>query len=142
MNSETRPATPWHLWAIGIVTLLWNAIGITSYLMTKLGNLESLGMTASQIAYFESFPAWSIALWAMGVWGAFLGSVLILLRSRWAVVSLAISVIGLAGTTYFQNVVTEVPEELQNLPLNIAIWVLTLFTLWYAWTMRKQGVLR
>ena len=142
MNSDTRPATPWHLWATGIVTLLWNAIGIYSYMMTELGLLESLGMTPEQIAFFDSFPAWSVALWAMGVWGAFFGSVLILLRSRWAVVSLVISVVGLVGTTYYQNFVTEVPAELQSLPLNIAIWAITLFMLWYANKMKSAGVLR
>ena len=91
------------------MTLLWNAIGVNSYMITELGYLEAIGMTPSQIAFFDSFPAWSVALWAMGVWGAFFGSVLILLRSRWALVSLIISVIGLVGTTYYQNFVTEVP---------------------------------
>lgn len=142
MNSGTRPATPWHLWAVGIVTLLWNAVGVNSYMITELGYLEAIGMTPDQIAFFESFPAWSIALWAMGVWGAFLGSVLLLFRSRWAVTSIAISVIGLVGTTYYQNFVTEVPEDLQSLPLNLMIWASTLFMLWYALRMRGQGVLR
>ena len=78
----------------------------------------------------------------MGVWGAFFGSVLLLLRSRWAVVSVAISIIGLVGTTIYQNFMIEVPEEFQSFALNAMIWITTLFMMWYAMKMRKEGVLR
>ena len=139
---STVARTPWHLWAVGGLTLLFNAVGIYSYLMTRLDKLADLGMTPDQIAFFESFPAWANALWALGVWGAFFGSLLILFRSRWAVPSIAISVVGLVGTTIYQNLMIEVPAELQSLPLNIAIWASTLFMLWYAMRMRAQGVLR
>ena len=139
---ETATKAPWHLWVVGGLTLLWNAVGIYSYMMTELGKLADLGMTPDQIAFFESFPAWAVALWALGVWGAFIGSLLILLRSRWAVPSIAISVVGLVGTTIYQNLMIDVPEELQSLPLNLAIWATTVFMLWYAIRMRAQGVLR
>ena len=140
MNTATK--TPWHLWVVGLLTLLWNSVGITSYLMTRLGKLADLGMTPDQIAYFDSFPVWANSVWALGVWGAFFGSVLLLLRSRWAVISLAISVAGLIGTTVFQHFVTTVPAGMSNLVLDVIIWATTLFTLWYAMKMRREGVLR
>ncbi|QPC99437.1 hypothetical protein [Qipengyuania soli] len=139
---STAVKSPWHLWAVGIITLLWNAVGITSYLMTELGKLEALGMTPEQIAYFDTFPAWAIAVWALGVWGAFFGSLLLLFRSRHAVTSLIVSVVGLVGTTIFQRVVTDLPADMENPGLDIAIWVITLGTLWYAMKMRREGVLR
>ena len=142
MNETIGTKTPWHLWVVGIVTLLWNAIGIFSYLSTQTGNLESLGMTADQIAYFDSFPAWADAVWALGVWGAFLGSILLLLRSRWAVTSIGISIVGLIGSTIYQRFMIEVPEELDSIGLSAMIWIITLFMLWYAIRMRGQGVLR
>jgi hypothetical protein len=46
-----------------------------------LGKLADLGMTPDQIAFMNSYPAAATALWALGVWGAFCGSVLVLLRS-------------------------------------------------------------
>jgi hypothetical protein len=126
---------------VGILTLLWNSVGVMSYMMTELGKLESLGMTPDQIAYFDSFPAWATAVWALGVWGAFFGSILLLLRSRWAVTAIAVAVIGLVGTTIFQNFMTQVPEELQSIGLDLTIWATTLFMLWYAVKMRREGVL-
>ncbi len=141
MNAATGK-TPWHLWAVGILTLLWNSIGIMSYMMTELGQLKSLGMTDSQIAYFETFPAWATAVWALGVWGAFFGSLLLLFRSRLAVISFAVSVVGLIGTNYFQQFATELPEDMANPALDAVIWISTLFSLWYALKMRREGVLR
>ncbi len=139
---ENSGKAPWHLWVVGGLTLLWNAVGIFSYMMTRLDKLEALGMTAEDIAFYDSFPAWSNALWAMGVWGAFFGSVLLLMRSRWAVVSLLVSVVGLVGTTYFQRFMIEIPEKFDSIGLSAAIWVITLFMLWYAYRMKQAGVLR
>lgn len=139
---STTEKAPWHLWAVGIVTLLWNAIGIMSYMMTRLDMLDQLGMTPDQIAFFDTFPAWANALWALGVWGAFFGSILLLARSRWAIASLTVSVVGLAGTTVFQHLMIDLPESMSNPAIDITIWVITLFMLWYASRMRGQGVLR
>ena len=142
MNTLGRPATPWHLWVVGALTLLWNGVGIVSYLSTQTGNLDGLGMSEGAIEYVSTFPAWADSLWALGVWGAFLGSILLLLRSRWAVVSIAVSIIGLVGTTVYQRVLTELPADMQGVGLPILIWATTLFMLWYAMKMRREGVLR
>ena len=140
MNSTTGKA-PWHLWVIGVLTLLWNSVGVMSYLATRMDKLESLGMTPDQIAYFASYPLWANAFWALGVWGAFAGSILLLLRSRWAVASLIVAVAGLVGTSLYQHVLTQTPESLQNPVLAISIWVITALMLWYAVKMRSAGVL-
>ena len=141
MNSTTGKA-PWHLWVIGVLTLLWNSVGVMSYLATRMDKLESLGMTPDQIAYFASYPLWANAFWALGVWGAFAGSILLLLRSRWAVASLIVAVAGLVGTSLYQHVLTQTPESLQNPVLAISIWVITALMLWYAVKMRSAGILR
>ncbi len=141
MDNTTNHA-PWHIWAVGGLTLLWNAVGIFSYLMTELGQLAALGITPEQIAYFNAMPAWAIALWAFGVWGAFLGSILILMRSRYAVPALLVSVLGLIGTTIFQRTDVSIPAELDNPILSVVIWITTFGMLIYASRMRKAGVLR
>lgn len=137
-----RTPTPWHLWVVGVVTLLFNAMGIVSYVTTKLGMLAEMGLNAEQIAFMESYPAWISAFWALGVWGAFAGSVLLLLRSKWAVTAMVVATIGLVGTTIGNYVVIEVPADMQAPALDVAIWVVTLFLLFYARAMAKAGVLK
>lgn len=138
----SRAATPWHLWVVGVVTLLFNAMGIVSYLTTKLGMLAEMGLTPDQIAFMESYPAWISAFWALGVWGAFAGSVLLLARSRWAVTAMVVATIGLVGTTLGNYLVLDVPAEMQAPALDVAIWVVTLFLLFYARAMARAGVLK
>ena len=144
--SGTRPGrvyTPWHLWLAGVLTLLFNAMGIISYLTTKLGWLAEMGMTPSQIAFMETYPAWATTVWAMGVWGAFAGSVLVLLRSRWAVAAMLVALVGLIGVTLAESFVFDVPADIRTpLGLKAAIWGVTLFLLVYSRGMTKAGVLR
>ena len=138
-----RVDTPWHLWLIGVLTLLFNAMGIVSYLTTKLGWLAEMGMTPSQIAFMETYPAWATTVWAMGVWGAFAGSVLVLLRSGWAVVAMVVALVGLIGVTLAESAVLDVPADMRTpLGLKAAIWGVTLFLLFYSRGMTKAGVLR
>lgn len=137
-----RKRTPSHLWLVGLLTLVFNTMGIISYLITKLGMLAEMGLTPSQIAFMESYPAWVSAFWALGVWGAFAGSVLILLRSKWAVAAVMVALAGLAAVTFYHYAMIEMPADMQSPGLDLAIWVVTLFLLVYARRMTAAGVLR
>lgn len=139
---EARARAPWHLWAVGILSLLWNSVGVYSYLMTELGRLGDLGMNREQIAFFDRFPAWATAVWALGVWGCLLGSILLLARSRHAVNAFGVSIVGLVGTAIFSYFVADVPDGFQSVPLDIAIWVITFGLFLYARRQAASGVLR
>ncbi len=140
--TEGRMHTPVHLWLVGIATLLFNAMGVMSYTMTRLGKLADLGMTPDQIAFMNSYPVWANAFWALGVWGAFAGSALLLLRSRYAVAALGVALVGLIGTTIYNYALIEVPADMKAPALDVAIWISTLFLLFYTRRMAKAGVLR
>jgi len=100
---ELTKKAPLHLWVIGGVSLLWNLGGVASYLATELGQLEGMAFPPDQVAYFYSFPAWAVAFWALGVWGSAIGSLLLLLRKKMAVLSFGISIIGLLGAGLYQK---------------------------------------
>lgn len=145
MNDKIASKTPWHLWAVGLVSLLWNSGGAISYTMTHLGMLESMEMPPDQIAFYSSFPAWATAFWALGVWGCFFGSLALLFRSRFAVWLFAISIVGLIGTTVFQWGVADMPAALTTTGHKLfaaTIWVITIGLFIYARRMRAAGVLR
>ncbi|OZA60779.1 MAG: hypothetical protein B7X78_07865, partial [Sphingomonadales bacterium 39-62-4] len=99
-NLESTPAcVPAHLWAVGVISLLWNSFGCFDYAQTKLdpvGYMISMGMGEAEIAYTQAMPAWLSVFWALGVWGSLAGSILLLLRSRHAVTAFAVSLVGLA----------------------------------------------
>jgi hypothetical protein len=137
---------PLHLWIVGVLATLWNAGGAYDYLMTQTRNEAYLAaFTDPQRIYFESFPIWMEATWALGVWGGLAGALLLLARSRHAVTAFAISLAGLAASTVYQYVLSTPPEDMVSGPMigmNIAIWAIAIGLLWYALRMRRSGVLR
>lgn len=137
---------PVQLWVAGALATLWNAFGAFDYLMTQTRNEAYLAnFTDPQRAYFDSFPTWMEATWAFGVWGGLLGALLLLARSRRAVAAFAVSLAGLAVSTFYQYVLTSPPQEMMSgfmLGMNIAIWAIAIGLLWYAMRMRRAGVLR
>jgi len=130
---------PLHLWVIGVVTLIWNGFGCYIYTMAMTRNPAIMADAPPEmVAALDAAPAWSSGAWAFGVWGALAGSLLLLLRSRWAVTAFAISLIGLIGSTIYEFMWDVPVDRVQQ----ATIWVIALFLLWYAWRMRQRGLLR
>ncbi|MBD3221926.1 hypothetical protein GF314_11860 [bacterium] len=98
--TESRARTPIHLWIVGVVALLWNAMGAYDYLMTQTRNEAYMSrFTPEQLEFFYGFPAWVDGAWAIAVWGAVLGSILLLMRSRWAGLAFVVSLVAMILTT-------------------------------------------
>lgn len=144
--------TPWHLWVIGILTLIWNAFGAWDYTQTQLQNrdylaamMEPMGIPVAEgITYYEAFPAWADAAWALGVWGALAGSLLLLLRSKWSILAFTISLFGLVVTTLYT--IGAPLEGASDTPMGIAftvvIWIVTIALILYCRKMAMKNVLR
>jgi len=140
--------TPWHLWLVGGLSLLWNGFGGFDFIMTTTQGetyMRAAGMTQPMIDHFLAMPDWMYVPWVLGVWGAVAGSVLLLLRLRWAVHAFALSLLGALGNVGYGllNPMPPLPPEMAAMAYMPWVIVATAaFLLWYAWTMRKRGVLR
>ena len=137
--------TPWHLWVIGIVALLWSAMGALDYVMTQTMNEAYMSQfTAEQLAFFTGFPTWVVAAWAIAVWGGVLGGLLLLFRQRYAVWVFLASLIAMSITA-FQNYVLssgmEVMGDAFSLMFTAVIFLLALAFFLYARAMEKRKVL-
>ena len=100
--------TPWHLWLIGALALLWNAVGAFDYLMTQTQNEAYMGQfSPEQLEYFYGFPTWVVAAWAMAVWGSVLGSILLLLRKRAAAPVFLVSFLSMVVTSFHNFILTD-----------------------------------
>jgi len=144
--STPHPGSPWHLWAVGILGILWNSYGVYDFIMSNVQGdayLQAAGMSDAQIAYFHAMPAWMNVVWAVGVFGAVIGAILLLLRSKWAVhvfvASLAAYVLSLVYTYLLSNGGEIVGEGMWIMQLVILLGCL--FFAWYAWWARKRGLL-
>lgn len=138
---------PWHLWLIGVVGTIWNAGGVFDYIMTQTKNESYLSQfTPEQLEYFFSFPMSMQITWAIAVFGAMIGCILLLLKMRLAFFVLLISFLAMVVTTIHNFFIAEV--KMYEVVGQEAIWVsaiifaVSLLLLFYARAMEKKGVLR
>ena len=148
MPSMTR-STPWHLWAVGVLSLLWNAFGGYDFIMTTTQGaayMRSAGFDQAMIDYFGAMPTWMYVPWTLGVWGAVAGSILLLLRNKLAVWAFALSLIGAVVSLVYGQAINPPPPPPAALAMMAYMpWVIVAiaaFLAWYAWAMAKKGVLR
>lgn len=141
---QSNTKAPWHLWVIGVIALLWNAVGAMDYVMTQTRNEAYMsGFTPGELAFFYGFPAWVVAAWAIGVWGGVLGSLLLLLRRRLAVWVFLASVVAVV-VTIFHNYVLSNGMDIGNaatLGFTAVIFLVALGLWFYARQMSRRGVL-
>ena len=147
----THARTPLQLWIVGALALLWNGFGAYDYVMTRMRNTDYLaGMMPAvdpnaMLAWVDAFPVWASAGWALGVWGGLAGSILLLMRNRWAVLAFAVSQIGaLLGLGY--QILAAPPlagaEGAMNAIMPYVIILVALALFLYARAMKAKGVLR
>lgn len=143
----TTVRAPWHLWLIGVIAVLFNSIGVFDFVMNMAQGakyMASAGMTPAQIAHYQQLPIWMTAVWAIGVFGAFLASILLLLRKKAAfpvfVLSLSAFLINLLYTYVLSNGGALIGRQMAT--VNVMILTLLLFFTWYSRMMGTRGVLR
>ena len=136
---ETRTeCTPWHLWVIGGIALLWSAMGAMDFVMTQTKN-EASGFTPEQLTFFYGIPAWAI-----GVWGGVIGALLLLFRKRHAEWVFLTSFLAMVVTTFHNYVLSngmDVVGDAFSLGLTAVIFFFALGLFLYARAMHKRGVL-
>jgi hypothetical protein len=141
---QPPPKTPVHLWIVGVLALLWNAFGAFDFTATQIqldGYMKQF--TPAQLDYFYGFPLWVTIAWALGVWGAFLGSVLLLFRCRWAVHLFGASLVGLAVSSVYNFGLSNGIEIMGTVGvvITLVIWVIAILLLYYSMRQVKRGVL-
>jgi hypothetical protein len=149
MQHAVSARTPAHLWIVGILSLLWNAFGAYDYTMSNMHNLKYLGSMGvdpiRMLNYLEKMPLYAKVGWALGVWAALLGSILLLMRSRYALYAFTLSIVGMVLSFGGQYLGPPMPPEMNAGAMKYVPMIIVLLGLiqaWYAWRETKAGVLR
>jgi hypothetical protein len=137
---------PWHFWLIAFVSLLWNAVGGIDYFMTQSQNEAYMSnFTPEQLSFFYGFPTWVNATWAIGVWFAVLGSILLLLRNALAIWAFAASLVGMVLTAFHNFILSDI-SMLDIIGVGAGIFTLVIFLvavflLYYARAQKIKAIL-
>lgn len=147
----TMQKTPTHLWIVGILSLLWNGFGALDYTMTQIRNAGWIETMMPDVdpqivwGWMDSAPVYMDIFWALGVWFAVIGSVLLLMRKALAVPAFALSLIGaLGGFLTGLLGAGNRPEELGGSGFDVVmltVVVIAFALLGYARKQKANGVL-
>lgn len=138
MNEGTPATVGWQFRAVAVIGLLWNSFGAYLYIMTRLGDPAMLAAAPPEMQdYIANMPIWASAGWALGIWGSFFGSVLMMVRSRWAVESFLVSLVGAVVSFAAQGMagVLEPAQPVVILAVIALLW-------WYCRRAAVAGLLR
>ncbi len=151
MQQALAARTPVHLWIVGILSMLWSCVGCYDYVMTRMRNTDYLAKMMPKVdpnamlAWVDSFPIYAQIGWGLGVWMGLLGSILLLLRSRWAVWSFGLSLIGAILGLGYQIALAPPLAGADDMVSKIVPYVIILIALalfLYARAQAAKGVLR
>ena len=95
MTNSNKPNT--LFWVIGVISLLWNAMGVNQYLQQAYNTDTFKAMYPDEkvLEMAQNTPSWVMAAFAVAVFGGFLGSIFLLLRKKIAKPVFLISLIAI-----------------------------------------------
>ena len=147
MEDVQAAKAPVHLWIVGLLSLIWNGFGCYDYLMTRMRNedyFRSMDIDPqAMLAWVDGFPFYAQFGWGLGVWMGLLGAALLLLRNRWAVHAMLLSLIGaVVGLGYQMADPMPGVTGFMAMGMPLIIIAVALGQYLYARAQRASGVLR
>ena len=89
-------------WIIGIIALLWNAMGVNQYLQQAYNTDAFKAMySKEQLEIINSLPSWYTAVFAIAVFVSLLACILLLLRKKFAVTLFLIALLAVVIQTVY-----------------------------------------
>ena len=138
--------TPIWFWVISGLGIIWNALGVGAYVMelkmSHADRLEAYGQVLADAAAAQ--PAFITGAYAIAVFGGLFGCLALLLRSRYAVWLLGLSLLAVIIQQAYMWFGTDIMGTLPSADkiMYISIPVIALFLLWFSRAMRGKGILR
>lgn len=136
-----RQRTPWHVWAVAALTLLWNGSGAVTILLAQAGRLP--GISADEAAYYAAQPWWFVISTDVATLAPVAAALALLLRSRLAVSLFAVSLVLIIVNDVY-GLVGGTSRALANqgaLVVTIIIFFVATLQLAYALALKKRSIL-
>lgn len=132
-------------WIIGIVALLWNLMGVSSYLMQafKVESYTSL-LNEEQFALTYGLPTWMTAFFAIAVFSGVLGCITLLMRKSIAIKLFIVSFVTATIQQLYWLFGTNAPEvfsEMNPYLMPILVIMVCAFLVWYSRVQKTKGIL-
>lgn len=136
-----RPIAGWYMIA-AIAALLFMSFGCVMYIMHVFADVSA--MPLDQRAAYDAEPAWVTGAYATAVWAGLAGTVMLLLKNRFAEPVLGVSLVAVLAWLGGLIGVSRLRETMSASDLLVAIVVtaLTWTIFWFARHSRQRGWLK
>lgn len=139
-TNQTLPSKAF--WIICIIALLWNLMGIMSFIMEVFISPEALAaLPEAERALYENTPLWIHIVFAIAVFDGTLGCALLLMKKKLALPLLVISLVAvLTQMTYwlFINDAMEV-HGAASVIMPLLVTLVAVFLVWYSNNVKAKG---
>jgi hypothetical protein len=146
MVIATTNRPPVWFWVVAVLTLLWMLIGVMALVMDWMADAAAVAqMSAAQQALRAERPQWLFAVYAVATLGGLGGAIGLLLRRRWAVTLLALSLAAVVVQFGYVLLVMDAIRLLgaaSAITFPLVIATLGVLFLWFALVARRRGWLR
>ncbi len=134
MDGRMDRAVPGWFWLVSGLALLWEAFGCYTYVS------QSLVPDAQRVGGYAQMPSWQWGVFAAAVWSGLIGAILLLVRNRWAVALLLVSL--LAAAVQYGVAAAQGGIDPGARPIAIAVLVVGVGLVIFASRARRAGWLR
>ena len=141
-DENTGNGVPTSFWIYGGAALVWNLIGLWSFI-NSISNpaTGNPAFTEAQQAFFAGTPSWVTGAFAVAVIAGTLGSVFLLLRKNWAYPTFVVSIIGVIAQNSYAFGVAGALEVFggQALVLPSIVFVVGVLLIFYSRAVRAKS---
>lgn len=129
MSDQAGSGVAKSFWAIGLIALLWNLMGVGAF----FGEMSSGTLAAMAI--------WGAGAFGVAVFGGAIGSLLLLLRKALAEPVFILSLIGVVVQMFYNLVIAKSTTVYGpfEIAMTIMIPVIAAFLVWYARSAKQKG---
>lgn len=142
---STQAKLPAWFWVITVGAIIWTLVGVASYITDVTMSDEALGaLPVEQREIYEARPAWVVGVYAIAVFSALIGAVMLALRKSLATpflgASLAAVIVQFGFVLFGMNAIATLGASAAIFPGVIVI--IGAFMLWFSMQAKTRGWLK
>ena len=145
MSEESNRNPTMSFWIIGVVALMWNLIGLYMYYVQVSSSPQQLAaqLTPEQVAAIMATPAWATSASATAVTAGVIASLLLLLRNGLAAPLFVVSFLAVLVQDVYIFGISDIPAAFGAQPalIQVTVFVIAVFLVWYSMQQRNRGVI-
>lgn len=142
MNQEKTKVPVWF-WVVAIFFLLWNIMGVFSFLTHIFISNEALAdLPLKERDLYDQYPLWTTIVFAIAVFTGMLGAIGLVIKKKWSKAAFIISLLAvvpqMTHNVFFTKSI-EVYGMAQAITMPILVVVFGIFLVWFSmFAIRKN----